>query len=70
MSVFYVFQGETYDHERRGGYVWSPKLARGGRRNAGYAMMSNVRKGDFILHNSNGKIMAISIAKTDCYDGM
>lgn len=69
MSVFYVFQGETYEQERRGGYVWSPKLAKGGRRNAGYTMMTKVHKGDFILHNSNGKVMAISIAQTDCYDG-
>ncbi len=68
MSVFYVFQGETYDIERRGEYVWSPKLAKGGRRNAGYTMMTNVHRGDFILHNSNGRVMAISIAETDCYD--
>ena len=69
MSVFYVFQGETYELERRGGYVWSPKLAKGGRRNAGYTMMTNVRRGDFILHNSNGRVMSISIAQTDCHDG-
>ena len=69
MAVFYVFQGETYDQERRGGYVWSPKLAKGGRRNAGYTMMTNVHKGDFILHNSNGKVMSISIAQTDCHSG-
>ncbi len=68
MAVYYVFQGETYNHERKGEYVWSPKFAKGGRRNAGYTMMRNIRKGDFILHNSNGKIMAISIAKSDCYD--
>ena len=65
-----MFQGETYEQERRGGYVWSPKLAKGGRRNAGYTMMTKVHKGDFILHNSNGKVMAISIAKSDCYDGI
>jgi len=44
MPVFYVFQGETYDHERSGEYFWSPKLAKGGRRNAGYTMMTKVRK--------------------------
>ena len=70
MSLFYVFQGETYDLERRGGYVWSPKLTKSGHHNAGYTMMTKVRKGDFIFHNSNGKVMSISIAKNDCYDGM
>lgn len=69
MSVYYVYQGETFDEERSGGYVWSPKLTKNGKKNAGYTMMTNVKKGDFILHNSNGKIMAVSIAKADCKDG-
>ena len=68
MSVFYVFQGETYNEERVGGYVWSPKLNKSGGKNAGYTMMTNIRKGDFILHNSNGKIMSLSIAKDDCHE--
>lgn len=32
-------------------------------------MITNIKKSDFILHNSNGKIMSISIAKSDCQDG-
>ncbi|MDI7817369.1 hypothetical protein QMM58_13390 [Clostridioides difficile] len=65
MAVYYVFQGETYDEERTGGYVWSPKLDKAGHKNAGYTMMTNIRKGDFILHNSNGEVMSISVAQTD-----
>lgn len=68
MSVYYVFQGETYNLERAGGYVWSPQLNKSGGKNAGYTMMTNIRKGDFILHNSNGKIVSISVAKDDYYD--
>ena len=68
MAVYYVFQGETYDEERAGGYIWSPQLNKSGGKNAGYTMMTNVRKGDFILHNSNGKVVAISIAKGDYYE--
>lgn len=68
MSVFYVFQGETYDEERSGGYVWSPQLNSAGHKNAGYTMMTEVKKGDFILHNSNGQIMAISVAQADCFE--
>jgi len=67
MAVYYVFQGETYAEERTGGYVWSPQLNKSGGKNAGYTMMTSIRKGDFILHNSNGKIMSISIAQNDCY---
>lgn len=68
MSVFYVYQGQTYTVERKGNYVWSPQLNRSGGKNAGYTMMTQVQKGDFILHNENGKINSISIAQTDCYE--
>ena len=51
-----------------GGYVWSPKLDKSGKKNAGYTMMTKVKKYDFILHNCNGKIVSISITKSDCYD--
>ena len=63
MSVFYVFQGETYREERTGGYVWSPQNNKSGGANAGYTTMTKIRQGDFILHNSNGKIVSISIAR-------
>ncbi|BAZ97517.1 HNH endonuclease [Dehalococcoides mccartyi] len=67
MSVYYVFQGETYKEEHTGGYVWSPQLDTAGHKNAGYTMMTNIKEGDFILHNENGKVVAISVAQTDCY---
>lgn len=68
MAVYYVFQGETYDEERAGEYVWSPQLNKSGGKNVGYTMMTNIHKGDFILHNSNGKIVSISVAKDDYYE--
>lgn len=68
MSIFYVFQGETYKHERNGQYVWSPQRNREGKKNAGYTNMTRIKKDDFILHNQNGKIVAISIAQIDCYE--
>lgn len=43
MSVYYVYQGETYAEERAGDYVWSPKLTKSGAKNAGYTMMTNVK---------------------------
>ena len=67
MAVFYVFQGETYKHERAGGFVWSPQKNKNGGKNVGYSTMEEIHKGDFILHNYNGKIVAISIAESDCY---
>ena len=68
MSLFYVFQGSTYEKELNGEYVWSPQLTKNGRKNAGFTNMTKIKKGDFILHNCNGEILAISIAKSDCYE--
>ena len=67
MSIFYVFQGKTYNQERDGGYVWSPKLTKDGKKNAGYENMTQVHKGDYILHNNNGEVVAISLALSNCY---
>ena len=67
MSIFYVFQGKTYKQERDGGYVWSPKLTKDGRKNPGYENMKDVHKGDFILHNNNGEVVAISVANSNCF---
>lgn len=66
--VFYVFQGETYNLEREGNYVWSPQRNKSGGRNIGYTTMTEVCKDDFILHNASGKIVAISIAQTNCFE--
>ncbi|SCT12397.1 HNH endonuclease [Staphylococcus caeli] len=66
MAVFYVFQGVTYDIERKGGYVWSPRLTKNGKKNAGFSNMTKIKKGDFILHNRDSKVVAISVAKDGC----
>ena len=68
MSIFYVHQGETYNEERAGGYVWAPQLNKKGGKNIGYTTMTKIHKGDFILHSVNGKVMALSIAECDCYE--
>lgn len=68
MAIFYVFQGDTYYDERDGSFVWSPKLNESGHKNRGFTMMTRIREGDFILHHYNGKMQAISIAQTDCFE--
>ena len=69
MAVYLVNQGKTYKHEKDGGYIWSPKLNRAGKQNSGYSLMMEVRKGDFIIHNSGGKLSAISVVQEDCKSG-
>ena len=65
--IYLVNQGKTWKQERVGGFLWAPKIDKAGRKNAGYMLMSGVKKGDYILHNKGGMIAAISIAKVDCY---
>ena len=70
MSVYYVFQGETYVEERNGGFVWSPKLNQKGIKTKGFSTMTKIKRGDFIIHHCNGEIKAISITKNDCYESI
>src|SRR5699024_12747289 len=63
MAIFYVFQGVTYELEKEGGYVWSPQLTKNGKKNSGYSNMMKIKKGNFILHNQSGKVVAISVAR-------
>ena len=69
MAIYLVNQGKTYKYERAGSYIWSPKLNKAGRQNRGYSLMKEVRKGDFLIHNSGGKLSAISVVKEDCKSG-
>lgn len=61
-QYFFVFQNKTYDAEMRGGYLWAPKG-----NVSHWKMMTQVKKGDVIFHSVNKNIVAISIAKSDCY---
>lgn len=70
MAIYLVNQGKTYQYERAGSYIWSPKLNKAGNRNKGYDLMKKVRKGDFIIHNSGARLSAISVVKEDCKSGV
>lgn len=70
MAIYLVNQGKTYKYERNGGYLWSPKRNKEGNRNAGYSLMKNVKKGDYIIHNSGGKLSSISVVEEDCQSGI
>lgn len=73
--IYLVTQGDSYKEEFNGSFIWSPQrqkdkvengIFKEGRANAGFTAMKHVRKGDFLLHASNSKIVAIGVAKSDC----
>lgn len=68
MSIYFVNQGDTFDIESKDGYVWSPQKDKALNKNIGYSNMAKIKVGDYILHNKNSKIVAISVAKKDCYE--
>lgn len=66
--TFYVFQGETFDIECRGGFIWAPQHSQNGSKIFHWENMLQVKAGDIVLHGCNGRVVAVSIAVSDCYD--
>lgn len=66
--TFYVFQGNTYDRESRGGYIWAPISNKAGYTFHHWDRLLDIREGDIILHGCNGYIQAVSTARGECYE--
>ena len=62
MSYWWVNQNQTYKAEVQGGFLWSPKLNKDGRRNQFYENMALVKLGDLIFSFADTKIKAVGIA--------
>jgi putative restriction endonuclease len=67
-NFWWVNQKQTYQHEVPGGYMWSPKRQKGGRRNHSYDLMTKVKPGDVVFSFAGGHIKAVGLAKTYCYE--
>lgn len=68
-KIFFVFQGKTFDYERGGGYIWAPIKNKDDKTFNYWDKLLDVRFGDIILHGSNGRVVAISTAHRECYEG-
>jgi putative restriction endonuclease len=64
MRYWWVNQNQTYRHEVRGGYLWSPKRNANGARNPFYESMREVAPGDLIFSFMDTRILAIGIAQS------
>lgn len=64
--TYLVFQGDTYNEERTGQFIWAPKFTKDGRTMHHWERLLNVREGDVIFHCSNGYIQAISHVIGSC----
>lgn len=61
--TYLVFQGDTYNEERTGQFIWAPKYTKDGRTMHHWDRLMDVREGDVIFHCSDGYIQAISRVK-------
>ncbi|MCE9592895.1 MAG: HNH endonuclease [Planctomycetes bacterium] len=68
MRYWWVNQNRTYRHEVHGGYLWSPKRKRDGRRNPFYETMREVAPGDPIYSFADTRIRAFGIARSHAYE--
>ena len=65
MATFWVNQGETYEQEVRGGYLWSPKVERGGNKSSAYDNMKQMKKGDIVFSYSNKFLRAVGVVTAE-----
>lgn len=67
MRFWWVNQNQTYRHEVKGGYLWSPKRSANGACNPFYESMREVAPGDMIFFSFiDTRIFAVGIAESYC----
>lgn len=67
MSYWWVNHKQTFRHEFRGGYLWSPKRKKDGSRNIFYDFMQMVKPGDLVVSYADGHVQGVGEAITHCY---
>lgn len=63
MRYWWVNQNQTYKHEVKGGFLWSPKRNKNGGRNRFYDNMTQVSAGDLVLSFCDTFIKSIGVAQ-------
>lgn len=68
MHYWWVNQNQTYRHEVRGGYLWSPKRKTNQAQNPFYDFMREVAPGDVVFSFADAVIRALGIAASHAYE--
>jgi putative restriction endonuclease len=68
VRYWWVNQNQTYRHEVRGGYLWSPKRKANQAQNPFYDFMREVAPGDVVFSFADTVIRAIGIAASHAYE--
>lgn len=67
MNFWWVNHSQTFAHEFRGGYLWSPKVRKDGRSHHYYDSMRHVCPGDAVFSYADGMVQGVGIAQSHCY---
>jgi putative restriction endonuclease len=68
MRYWWVNQKQTWRQEVRGGFMWSPKQSRNGRRNPFYDYMRIVAPGDIVFSFVDSRVFAIGVAQSTAFE--
>lgn len=67
MRYWWVNHKQTFRHEFKGGYVWSPKRKKDGSRNRFYDFLREVTPGDVVFSYAGGAVRGAGFAVSYCY---
>lgn len=67
MAYWWVSQGQVFDEQRRGHYLWAPKDNGAGQSFFHWRNIQDVKPGDVVFSYVDQSFRAIGIAKTDPY---
>jgi hypothetical protein len=59
-QFWWVNQGETYQTEKAGGYLWAPKKSKSGVAFSHHTNLTRLQTGDVVFHYANGVLRAVS----------
>jgi hypothetical protein len=67
MAVWWVFQNQSYERSRDGGYIWAPLVDKAGHKKSHWEVLQQVQVGDLIFSCNKRSIVATSTAKSNAY---
>ena len=60
-GYWWVNHKQTVDAERRGGYLWAPKVKRDGSRDETYDNLTRTTRGDIVFSYARGRVGAVGV---------
>lgn len=67
MAYWWVNQGNSYKLEYKGGFIWAPIINSEGKSFFHWDNLADVKEGDIIFSNVDGKVKTVGIALNDAY---